>query len=93
MEGSVTDGATTVGALVEPPRTTASLELRGVSQSFSTKTGELLGIMVNSDYCALVTQFRAVRTLTAGDDVQAQHTAELLNALDARVRALPLKLQ
>ena len=58
-----------------------------------SKTGELLGIMVNSDYCALVTQFRAVRTLTAGDDVQAQHTAELLNALDARVRALPLKLQ
>jgi ABC-type nitrate/sulfonate/bicarbonate transport system ATPase subunit len=44
VEGSVTDGATTVGALVEPPRTTASLELRGVSQSFSTKTGELLVI-------------------------------------------------
>ncbi len=58
-----------------------------------SKTGELLGIMVNSDFCALVTNFLPQKTLRTGDDVKAQHSAELLNELAARVRLLPLKLQ
>jgi hypothetical protein len=58
-----------------------------------SKTGELLGIMVNNDYCALVTKVRPLHTLAAGDDVSEENTAGVLNALDARVRALPLKLQ
>ena len=58
-----------------------------------SKTGELLGIMVNSDYCAIVNNFLPAKTLTTGDDVRAQHTADLLNELGARVRALPFKLQ
>ena len=58
-----------------------------------SKTGELLGIMVNSDYCALVTNFLPLKTLRTGDDVKAQHSAEMLNDLAARVRLLPLKLQ
>jgi hypothetical protein len=57
-----------------------------------SETGELLGIMVNSDYCALVTNFLPVKTLTTGD-VKSQHTGELLNGLAARVHQLPLKLQ
>jgi X-X-X-Leu-X-X-Gly heptad repeat protein len=57
-----------------------------------SKTGELLGIMVNSDYCALVTNFLPAKTLVTGD-VKSQHTADLLNGLSARVRQLPLKLQ
>ncbi len=58
-----------------------------------SKTGELLGIMVNSDYCALVNNFLPAKTITTGDDVRAQHTAAVLNDLAARVRLLPLKLQ
>ncbi len=58
-----------------------------------SKTGELLGIMVNSDFCALVTNFLPQKTLRTGDDVKAQHSATLLNDLATRVRQLPLKLQ
>ncbi|RFC42694.1 MAG: hypothetical protein DUW69_002359 [Verrucomicrobia bacterium] len=58
-----------------------------------SKTGELLGIMVNSDFCALVTNFLPQKTLRTGAEVKAQHSAVLLNDLAARVRLLPLKLQ
>jgi X-X-X-Leu-X-X-Gly heptad repeat protein len=58
-----------------------------------SKTGELLGIMVNSDYCALVTNFLPQKTIMTGDDVKSQRTSDLLNDLAARVRQLPLKLQ
>ncbi len=58
-----------------------------------SKTGELLGIMVNSDYCAVVNNFLPARTLPTGNDIRAQDPAALLNELGARVRSLPLKLQ
>jgi X-X-X-Leu-X-X-Gly heptad repeat protein len=58
-----------------------------------SKTGALLGIMVNSDYCALVSSFVPAKTIETGDDVRAQRTGDLLNGLAARVRAMPLKLQ
>ena len=57
-----------------------------------SKTGELLGIMVNSDYCAVVNNFLPNKTITLGD-VSSQHTSDLLNALAGRKLALPLKLQ
>ncbi|ACB73386.1 hypothetical protein [Opitutus terrae] len=58
-----------------------------------SKTGEILGIMVNSDYCAVVNNFLAARRLTTGDDVSAQQTSSILNDINARVLSLPLKLQ
>ena len=58
-----------------------------------SKTGELLGIMVNSDYCALLKDFTPTKTIRTGDDIVAQHTGSLLDGLSARVLALPLKLQ
>ncbi len=58
-----------------------------------SKTGELLGIMVNSNYCAVLNNFLPARTLRTGDDVAGQKTSVTLDALTARVRALPLKLQ
>ncbi|HYP16666.1 MAG TPA: hypothetical protein VEQ65_05595 [Opitutus sp.] len=58
-----------------------------------SKTGELLGIMVNSDYCAVVSNFLPTNTLATGDNVAAQKTSSVLNELGARVRSLPLKLQ
>lgn len=58
-----------------------------------SKTGELLGIMVNSDYCAVVNNFLPAKTIATGDDTKAQQTGDLLNALVARYNALPFKLQ
>jgi hypothetical protein len=58
-----------------------------------SKTGELLGIMVNSSYCAVINNFLPARTLRTGDNEAGQKTSVTLNALTARVRALPLKLQ
>jgi hypothetical protein len=58
-----------------------------------SKTGELLGIMVNSSYCVVINNFLPARTLRTGDDEAGQKTSVTLNALTARVRALPMKLQ
>jgi hypothetical protein len=58
-----------------------------------SKTGELLGIMVNGGYCVVINNFLPARTLQTGDDIPGQKTSVTLNALSARVRALPLKLQ
>ena len=58
-----------------------------------SKSGELLGIMVNSDYCALLKDFTPWKSLRPGDDIAAQRTGALLDGLAARVRALPAKLQ
>lgn len=57
------------------------------------KTGELLGIMVNNDYCALLKDFSAQKSIATGTDVRAQSTAALFDDLIARLRSLPLKLQ
>ncbi|MCF7688615.1 MAG: hypothetical protein K9M98_00965 [Cephaloticoccus sp.] len=58
-----------------------------------SKTGELLGIMVNSDYCAMVTNFLPSRSLKTGDDITGQETGTSLDAMVTRYRSLPLKLQ
>ena len=57
------------------------------------KTGELLGIMVNNDYCALLKNFAAQKSIQAGADIRSQSTGALFDELIARVRAMPLKLQ
>ena len=57
------------------------------------RTGELLGIMVNSDYCAVLKDFSAQRTIRTGLEIREQGTGAILDDLIARVRALPLKLQ
>ncbi len=57
------------------------------------KTGELLGIMVNSDYCALLKNFTAAKTIRTGPDIRDQATGALLDDIVARVRALPIKLR
>lgn len=58
-----------------------------------SKSGELLGIMVNRDYCVLVKDFSALATIRTGDDTLAQATGALLDGLAARVKALPFELQ
>ncbi len=58
-----------------------------------SKTGELLGIMVNSDYCAVLKDFTPLKSIRTGDGIAAQQTGALLDGLAARIRALPLKMQ
>ena len=56
-------------------------------------TGEVLGIMVNSDYCAVVKDFTPAESIKTGADTSAQKTSDRLNSLIARVKGLPLGLQ
>jgi hypothetical protein len=58
-----------------------------------SKTGELLGIMVNSTYCMMMRSFDAGATFRFGNDVRAQKTGETLAALYGQMIQMPLKLQ
>jgi predicted nucleic acid-binding Zn-ribbon protein len=58
-----------------------------------SKTGELLGLMVNRDYCAVLNNFLPAQTIATGENISAQRTGGTLDGLADRLRALPLKLQ
>jgi len=57
-----------------------------------TKTGELLGIMVNSEYCAVLKKVTPTRTIRLGTEVASQQTGQMLSQLYDRVYQMPLKL-
>jgi X-X-X-Leu-X-X-Gly heptad repeat protein len=57
-----------------------------------SRSGELLGIMVSANYCAIVNNFLPARSLTLGDTA-AQGTGKLIDDLAARYRSLPFRLQ
>jgi chemotaxis protein histidine kinase CheA len=58
-----------------------------------TKSGELLGIMVNGEYCAVLNQVTPTRTIQLGETVASQQTGQMLSQLYDRVFQMPLKLQ
>jgi hypothetical protein len=58
-----------------------------------SRQGELLGIMVNSDYCVLLGNFTPAATINTGEDTAAEHTGTTLNSLAARVLQMPPELQ
>jgi hypothetical protein len=58
-----------------------------------TKTGELLGIMANNEYCALLNRVTPSRTLQLGENIADQHTGQILSQLYDRIFQMPLKLQ
>jgi len=58
-----------------------------------SKGGELLGIMVNSDFCALLGDFSPMVTIAAGEEKESQHTGHLLDSIAARVLQMPVELQ
>lgn len=58
-----------------------------------SKTGELLGVMVNADTCALITNFLPQKSLDLGDDLKATPTGPVLDEVVARYRRLPFRLQ
>jgi hypothetical protein len=57
-----------------------------------SKTGELIGMMVNSEYCALLGDFAVAHTLKAGESI-GPGTRSVIADLQARVLRLPAKLQ
>jgi hypothetical protein len=58
-----------------------------------SRTGELLGIMVNNTYCLTVRNFAAAATFTFGQDLHNQHTGGTLSQLYGYVFQLPLRFQ
>ena len=58
-----------------------------------SKTGELLGIMVNRDYCVLINNFLPVKTIRTGETIVEQHTGTTIDELYSRLLRRPLKLQ
>jgi hypothetical protein len=58
-----------------------------------SQSGELLGIMVNSDYCVLVKDFAASGTFRTGNDTAAQQTGSALDSFYSRVMSMTPDLQ
>jgi len=58
-----------------------------------SKTGELLGMMVNSDYCVLLRDFTPMTTIPAGEEKPSPQTTAMLDTLAARVQQMPIELQ
>jgi hypothetical protein len=58
-----------------------------------SRTGTLLGIMANNNYCVMVRSFVPAATLRFGPGVRNQATAKTLSNLYAVVAELPYKLQ
>lgn len=58
-----------------------------------SKTGEILGVMVNRNYCVVIDNFSIAAALPMGADLSASPTGDTLAAQKARVERLPLRLQ
>jgi hypothetical protein len=53
----------------------------------------LIGIMVNKQYCALLTTFTPTATIPAGSNLSAEAIGTRLSAMERDLRTLPLDLQ
>ncbi len=58
-----------------------------------SRTGELLGVMVNNTYCLRLLNFSSLGSLQFGQDVREQHTGQLLARLRTLVEELPPRLR
>lgn len=58
-----------------------------------SKTGDLIGLMVNNDYCAVLGSFAPAHVLPAGPGVAQPNARGAFADLSARWTRLPLKLQ
>jgi len=58
-----------------------------------SKTGEVLGIMANNEYCAVLGKITPSATLQCGDTLRAQKAGQVLAQLQNRMLSLPQKLQ
>ena len=57
------------------------------------KSGDLIGIMVNKQYCALLTSFVPTATIPAGANLSSEAIGARLSTMQQNLRALPLDLQ
>jgi hypothetical protein len=57
-----------------------------------SKSGDFLGIMASSSYCALVPAVVVSRSITLGD-TRAQITSKVLSEMEARLRSMPFSMQ
>ena len=58
-----------------------------------SRTGELLGIMVNSTYCLMIHDFGAAATLPFKSNVKDEHTGGTLARLYDDLFQMPPRLQ
>lgn len=58
-----------------------------------TRQGELLGLMVNDDYCVLLRPPAVTRKVRLGPEIANQQTGTLIEELATRLHGLPSKLQ
>ncbi len=58
-----------------------------------SKTGELLGVMVTADTCALITNFLPQTVLALGSDLKATPTSPVLEAVAKRYQMLPASVK
>jgi hypothetical protein len=58
-----------------------------------TKGGELLGVMVNKEYCMVLTDFSPAHHLEMGVGLGQQKTGLLLSQLFGQIARMPVKLQ
>ncbi|MCP5522947.1 MAG: hypothetical protein H7A46_15525 [Verrucomicrobiales bacterium] len=58
-----------------------------------TRQGELLGLMVNDEYCVLLRPPAITRKVRLGPEIANQQTGTLVDELQTRLRSLPAKLQ
>ncbi|MGB0578822.1 MAG: hypothetical protein ACPGVU_03875 [Limisphaerales bacterium] len=58
-----------------------------------SKSGELLGVMVNSEYCVLLQHLRRIRGSRIDKQMRRQDTRNILDALKSRVEQLPFATQ
>jgi hypothetical protein len=58
-----------------------------------SRTGDLLGIMVNNTYCLTIHNFAAAATIPFNEDLHNRHTGGLLSQLYNDIVSLPLQLQ
>jgi len=58
-----------------------------------SRTGDLLGVMVNGTFCLVLQNFTPAATLAFAPDVRKQHTGATLARLYDYVFQLPLRLQ
>ena len=57
------------------------------------KSGELIGMMVNDRYCAILSSFVPQATIPTGANLNGEAVATRLSQMQARLRELPSALQ
>ncbi|HEV8540824.1 MAG TPA: hypothetical protein VGR78_00390, partial [Verrucomicrobiae bacterium] len=57
------------------------------------KSGEVIGIMVNKQYCALLNNFVPTATFPTGSNLSAEAVGARLSAMQQEIRALPPEIQ